>query len=83
MGMFYCNSCDHLIDSDAILFVYDWRTDYWTCQNCLDADEDVDTEQVLKDFEKYWTEEASPFQLMLFIRKAKKSKERNLKRRTK
>ena len=81
MGMFYCNSCDHLIDSDAILFVYDWRTDYWTCQNCLDADEDVDTEQVLKDFEKYWTEEASPFKLMLFLRKAKNSNKRNLESR--
>ena len=78
MSMFYCNSCDLLVDSDEVLFIYDYKTDHWTCQNCLDANEDVDTEQVLEDFNTYWTEEATGFQLWQFLKLAKKSKKRNL-----
>ena len=48
MSVFYCDSCDQLVDGDEVLFIYDWKTDHWTCQNCLDADEDVDTELVWK-----------------------------------
>ena len=48
--MFYCSSCDHLVDSDAILFVYDEKTDQWTCMNCLEADPGLDEEQEIADF---------------------------------
>ena len=78
MSMFYCNSCDLLVDSDEVLFIYDYKTDHWTCQNCLDANEDVDTEQVLEAFNTYWTEEATGFQQMQFLKLAKNSKKRNL-----
>ena len=47
MSMFYCSSCDMLVDSDAVLFVYDDVTDHWTCANCLEADPDIDAEKVL------------------------------------
>ena len=50
MSMFYCSSCDHLVDSDAILFVYDEKTDQWTCMNCLEADPGLDEEQEIADF---------------------------------
>ena len=78
MSMFYCNGCDQLVDSDEVLFIYEYKTDHWTCQNCLDANEDVDTEQVLEDFNTYWTKEATPFKQILFLNKAKNSKKRNL-----
>jgi len=78
MSMFYCNGCDQLVDSDEVLFIYEYKTDFWTCQNCLDADVDVDTEQVLEDFNTYWTEEATGFQQMQFLKIAKNSKKRNL-----
>ena len=81
MSMFYCNSCDQLVDSDEVLFIYDYKTDHWTCQNCLDADEDVDTEQVLEEFNRYWTEEATGFQQWQFLKLAKNSKKRNLESR--
>ena len=50
MSMFYCSSCDMLVDSDAVLFVYDDVTDHWTCANCLEADPDIDAEKVLHHF---------------------------------
>ena len=78
MSIFYCNGCDLLVDSDEVLFTYEYKTDHWTCQNCLDANEDVDTEQVLEDFNTYWTEEATGFQQMQFLKLAKNSKKRNL-----
>jgi hypothetical protein len=48
--MFYCSSCDHLVDSDAILFVYNEKTDQWTCMNCLEADPGLDEEQEIIEF---------------------------------
>ena len=48
--MFYCSGCDHLVDSDAVLFVYEDATDSWTCANCLEADPDIDEEDVLHRF---------------------------------
>ena len=50
MSMFYCNSCDHLVDSDYVLFVYEDETDSWTCANCLEADTDINEEDVLHRF---------------------------------
>ena len=50
MSMFYCSSCDMLVDSDAVLFVYDDVTDHWTCANCLEADPDIDAAKVLHHF---------------------------------
>ena len=50
MSMFYCSSCDHLVDSDLMLFVYDDVTMDWTCENCLDADPDLDQEKILYQF---------------------------------
>ena len=47
-------------------------------QLSFDAKEDVDTEQVLEDFNTYWTEEATGFQQMQFLKLAKNSKKRNL-----
>ena len=77
--MFYCNECDHLVDSDAVLFVYEYKKDRWTCADCLEAEfGEEKTEQILEDFKKYWTDEASEFKLMLFVRKAQNSKKRNL-----
>ena len=77
--MFYCNECDHLLDSDAVLFVYEYKKDRWTCADCLEAEfGEEKTEQILEDFKKYGTDEASDFNLMLFIRKAQNSKKRNL-----
>ena len=79
MSMFYCNGCDHLVDSDEVLFIYDYKTDYWTCAKCLEADADVDdVEKVLEDYNTYWTKEASQARQMLLINKAKKSNKRNL-----
>ncbi|SVD75283.1 uncharacterized protein METZ01_LOCUS428137, partial [marine metagenome] len=37
MSMFYCSSCDMLVDSDAVLFVYEDESDEWTCANCLES----------------------------------------------
>ena len=77
--MFYCNECDHLVDSDAVLFVDEYKTDRWTCADCLEAEfGEEKTEQILEDFRKYWTDEASEFKRMLVIRKAQNSKKRNL-----
>ena len=50
MSMFYCSSCDMLVDSDEILFVYEDETDNWTCANCLEADPDINEEDVLHRF---------------------------------
>ena len=50
MSIFYSSSCDHLVDSDAILFVYDEKTDQWTCMNCLEADPGLDEEKEIADF---------------------------------
>ena len=50
MSMFYCSGCDHLVDSDYVLFVYEDETDSWTCENCLYADTDIDEEDVLHRF---------------------------------
>ena len=79
MSIFYCNGCDQLVDSDEVLFIYDYKTDYWTCANCLEADPDVDdVEKVLEDFNTYWTKEASPLFQILIVKKAKKINIRNL-----
>jgi len=51
MSMFYCSSCDHLVDSDFILFTYDDTTMEWTCEDCLEDDPDIDTEKVLYQFD--------------------------------
>ena len=78
MSMFYCNGCDHLVDSDEVLFIYDYKTDYWTCANCLEADPDVeDVEKVLDNWNTYWME-APLVKQILFLNKAKNSKKRNL-----
>ena len=50
MSMFYCSGCDHLVDSDYVLFVYEDETDSWTCANCLEADPDIIEEDVLHRF---------------------------------
>tara|TARA_R100001530_G_scaffold37527_1_gene29144 strand:+ start:1152 stop:1427 length:276 start_codon:yes stop_codon:yes gene_type:complete len=50
MSMFYCSGCDHLVDSDYVLFVYEDETDCWTCANCLEADPDIIEEDVLHRF---------------------------------
>ena len=50
MSMFYCNDCDHLVDSDGTLFVVDDETGFWTCQNCLEDNPDIDAEKVLYEF---------------------------------
>ena len=50
MSMFYCSGCDHLVDSDYVLFVYEDETDCWTCANCLEADTDINEEDVLHRF---------------------------------
>ena len=76
--MFYCNGCDHLVDSDEVLFIYDWKTDYWTCANCLEDDPDVDVDKILEEFNTYWTKESSQFMQLLVVNKAKKSLKRNL-----
>jgi len=51
MSMFYCSSCDHLVDSDLVLFTYDDSTMEWTCEDCLEDDPDIDTEKVLYQFD--------------------------------
>ena len=48
--MFYCSSCDHLVDSDYVLFVYEDETGSWTCENCLEADTDINEDDVLHRF---------------------------------
>ena len=78
MSMFYCNGCDHLVDSDEVLFIYDWKTDYWTCANCLKADPDVDVDKILEEFDTYWTKEAPQIKQLLVVNKARKSLKRNL-----
>jgi len=50
MSMFYCNSCDMLVDSDAVLFVYEEKTDHWTCYNCLEANTNIDEEKAIELF---------------------------------
>ena len=50
MSMFYCSGCDHLVDSDVVLFVYEDETDEWTCANCLEADTDINEDDVLPRF---------------------------------
>ncbi len=50
MSMFYCSGCDHLVDSDYVLFVYEDETGSWTCENCLEADTDIIEEDVLHRF---------------------------------
>jgi len=60
MSMFYCSSCDRLVDSDEILFVYEDSTDEWTCENCLEADTDINEEDVLHRFD---TNSATPFKI--------------------
>ena len=50
MSMFYCSGCDHLVDSDYVLFVYEDETDCWTCAICLEADTDINEEDVLHRF---------------------------------
>ena len=50
MSMFYCSSCDMLVDSDAVLFVYEDESDEWTCANCLESDPDINEEDVLHRF---------------------------------
>ena len=65
MSIFYCSSCDHLVDSDAILFVYSEKTDQWTCMNCLEANPDLDEEQEIIEFNelkgKYERMKSDPF----------------------
>ena len=48
--MFYCSGCDHLVDSDYVLFVYEDETGSWTCENCLEADTDIIEDDVLHRF---------------------------------
>ena len=50
MSMFYCSGCDHLVDSDYVLFVYEDETGSWTCENCLEADTDIIEDDVLHRF---------------------------------
>ena len=41
MSMFYCSSCDRLVDSDlAPEFNYCESTKEWTCQGCLENEAD-------------------------------------------
>ena len=77
MSMFYCNSCDQLVDSDEVLFIYEYLTDHWTCAHCLEADPDVDADKVLENWNTYWME-APLVKQILFLNKAKNSKKRNL-----
>jgi len=44
MSVFFCDSCDSLVDSDyAPEFIYYESTDSWKCQSCIENDEE-DTE---------------------------------------
>tara|TARA_R100001594_G_scaffold94040_3_gene128246 strand:+ start:857 stop:1003 length:147 start_codon:yes stop_codon:yes gene_type:complete len=39
MSIFFCNSCDQLIDSDEMPeFKYYKSTDTWKCQGCIEND---------------------------------------------
>ena len=77
--MFYCNECDHLVDSDAVLFVYEHKADRWTCADCLEAEfGEEKTEQILEDFNSRWVDTRDWFVQMLFMNKARKSNKRNL-----
>ena len=39
MSVFFCNSCDQLIDSDEMTeFEYYKSTDTWKCQGCIEND---------------------------------------------
>jgi hypothetical protein len=41
MSMFYCSSCDRLVDSDlAPEFDYCESTKEWTCQGCIENEAD-------------------------------------------
>jgi hypothetical protein len=60
MSMFYCSSCDHLVDSDYVLFVYEHETDDWTCANCLDADPYINSADVMHKFN---TNNTTPFKI--------------------
>jgi len=47
MSIFYCNSCDHLVDSDeAPDFEYNESTSEWKCESCIVDEEDDDPEWV-------------------------------------
>ena len=47
MSIFYCNSCDQLVDSDeAPDFEYDESTGEWKCESCVEDDQDDDPEWV-------------------------------------
>ena len=64
MSMFYCSGCDHLVDSDYVLFVYEDETDCWTCANCLESDPDINEEDVLHRFNlSLWTTPITPFRI--------------------
>ena len=55
MSVFFCNSCDQLIDSDEMPeFIYYESTDTWKCQACIEVDEDYTHEE---QFENSYIEE--------------------------
>jgi DNA-directed RNA polymerase subunit RPC12/RpoP len=42
MSVFYCDSCDKLVDSDeAPEFEYDENTREWKCESCIERDDEA------------------------------------------
>ena len=57
MSVFFCNSCDQLIDSDEMPeFIYYESTDTWKCQACIERD-DWDDHTNEEQFENSYIEE--------------------------
>ena len=62
MSVFFCNSCDQLIDSDEMPeFIYYKSTDTWKCQACIERDDwgehDNDDHTLEEQFENSYIEE--------------------------
>ena len=56
MSMFYCSGCDHLVDSDATLFIVEEGkngVDEWICEHCLERDNPDHAERLLMEFHGY------------------------------
>ena len=56
MSMFYCSGCDHLVDSDATLFIVEEGkngVDEWICEPCLERDNPDHAERLLMEFHGY------------------------------
>ena len=75
MSMFYCSGCDHLVDSDATLFIVEEGkngVDEWICEPCLERDNPDHAEEhpvmnaciaVAPDIGFCWNEETESYDL--------------------